>query len=850
MTPKKNWFKKNNPLLINLKSAASVAFNQSGAKAWRLAELSTTGFPVPEGWVITDAAFKKFCHFNEIMIESDQRPTEKMINQVLTGDLPPDLEEDIRRTLESLPYHHFAVRSSSAVEDNPDSSMAGQFITCLNVPRKNITAAVKKCWSSLFRASVQAYLRKKSSGGEYQMGVIIQRQIHPRYSGVIFTIDPIKNTADYLVIEWVKGLGEKLVSGKVNPNRLYIHRESPAVPAGIPAALADSVIKLCSYALKAEGFYHQPIDMEWCVDQTGLYILQARPVTTFSDRDRQIWSNVNMTENFPQPLTPFTWSMVENFYTSYIHNILRSFGWTNHRIQQHDTIITNMTGIQGGRIYYNLSNWYKLFSLFPFRKAFVQFLNTYIGQNVPIELTLDLFGRSHPSFSRRLVSAVSFCFRLLFFLLMNPYYLNYFEKKFYKQRKFWRHTAYSLLSLKLLSEELSDILEFVENNWRAPGIADLRVMIFSGTFEHLTKKWITDQPEKIISQLLSGIKLKSTEPSRIIWQLARLLKKDQTLQNQLISRQYQELEQNLSGESLQLFREFMEKFGSRCYHDCLIISPTFEERHDLFWNLVEQYQHTVGKKKYFTRRSSSDQGDKEYHSVVSRLSRIKKWIYLRLISQVKKSIALRERGRLLQSLLFGEFRQLILEIGKKLQDTNILCEADDIFFLNFQEINQLINGKFQFPQHIVRQINDRRETYQQQMAMEPPRFFLLKNGEYLTPETVLSLEMRDTNEMSGIGVSSGIITGISRVILDPTKDDPILPGEILITRTTDPGWTPLFLIAGGLILERGGLLSHGAIVAREFGIPAVVGVNNAIKIGTGKKISVDGTRGIIKIIED
>jgi phosphoenolpyruvate synthase/pyruvate phosphate dikinase len=190
MIREKIQFKKNYPLLINLNSATAVPFTQVGGKAWRLAQLRAAGFPVPEGWVITDTAFKKFCRFNEIMIEASQLEINKKVDQILSGELPLDMKNEINTNLEMISYNQFAVRSSSAAEDNPDSSMAGQFVTCLNVPRENIGKAVKKCWASLFGDAAQAYLRKRSSGCGYQMGVIIQKQIHPFYSGVIFTIDP------------------------------------------------------------------------------------------------------------------------------------------------------------------------------------------------------------------------------------------------------------------------------------------------------------------------------------------------------------------------------------------------------------------------------------------------------------------------------------------------------------------------------------------------------------------------------------------------------------------------------------------------------------------------------------
>jgi pyruvate,water dikinase len=283
----------------------------------------------------------------------------------------------------------------------------------------------------------------------------------------------------------------------------------------------------------------------------------------------------------------------------------------------------------------------------------------------------------------------------------------------------------------------------------------------------------------------------------------------------------------------------------------MIVSPTFEERHDLFWDLVRTYQAALGKEVCSMGRFSREEPAIILRQITQKLTLLKKVLYVKALRQAQQALALRERGRLLQSLLFGEFRHVALAAGKILKEKKYIDQIEDIFFLHAEELEKLINGKFQFPETIQIMVQKRKESLKRNQDFEPPAFFILKQGEYLIPDRQnISVEI-DSPDLRGVAVSKGSITGISRVIIDPTRDSPLQPGEILIARTTDPGWTPLFLIAGGLVMEKGSLLSHGAIVAREFGIPAVVGVNNATKIvGSGKKILLDGDRGIIKILED
>jgi len=838
--------------LYTLESAVNQPGAEVGYKALRLARMMQAGFPVPQGFVITDTAWCKFYTYNGIALSSTgNNSATATIKKILTGKFPPEMIKEIDETLSRCSIDRFAVRSSSVGEDSLGHSMAGQFTTCLNIPRDKVHPAVKKCWSSLYEAPVAAYQANRGSRADNRMGVILQRQIYPMYAGVLFSIDPVKNTTDYLVIEWIHGLGDKLVSGKVIPERIYVRRESAEVPANIPVVLAQAIKELYAYAIRAESLFNHPVDMEWCVDEAGLHILQARPVTTVLAADSCIWTNVNMTENFPRPLAPFCWSMVNRFYTSYMKNMLCLFGWHRSDLRKMQDVVGNFTGIQAGRIYYNLTNWYKILYLFPFGKWLVRFLNNYIGQHIPVGFNPPGRAGGFTKSIKRAWVKTLFWPRLLKAILETGHLMNHFERKFYRKRKEWRRRSYTGLNLHELQHAWADIFDFVDRHWIAPGIADIQVMIFTGLFDLLTERWLTEQTATITTRLLQGFVLKSTEPAKYILSIAQKIKSDDKLQNLLINKREKELEKLLPAVIKNQFAEFMELYGGRCYHDCMIVSPTFEERHDLFWDLVRSYQNIMKKEECPTGKLYAEDPDTALRLVIRELTWARKVLYSRVLRQAQKTLALRERGRLLQSLLFGEFRSIALAAGKILHENKYIAENEDIFFLHYDELEQFINGKFQFPETIAMMVRQRKESLIQNQNVEPPEFFVLKQGEYFFSDGPEISADIDCGNLQGIAVSRGSITGISRVIIDPAKDSPLQPGEILVARTTDPGWTPLFLIAGGLVLEKGSLLSHGAIVAREFGIPAVVGVNNATKIvGNGKKILVDGDRGIVKILEN
>ncbi|HAK59034.1 MAG TPA: hypothetical protein DCO77_01455, partial [Nitrospiraceae bacterium] len=402
--------------------------------------MALAGFPVPDAHVVTDEALKAFCAHNGIALDARHSDHEDVADRIRNGEFPPAVSKAIEHALDRLPAPTYAVRSSSVAEDGQDFSMAGQFETCLRVSKDDVPEMIKKCWASLFNPSVAAYSGRSATTVAKDMGVIVQTQIDSRYSGVLFSLDPLRKTTDSMVIEWVEGLGEKLVSGRVTPERITARRSSPVFPAQISVQLRGALEQLCTLTRQAEQLFGQPVDIEWCCDDAGLHLLQARPITALARDSHVIWSNVNMTENFPHPLTPLAWSVVERFYTYYVRSALRLFGWTGAELEQAKSIIGNLTGIHGGRIYYNLTNWYEMLHFFPIGPQLVRFLDNYIGQNVPLGFESST-GNHWAHRERRYFATSLFWLRLYRIVMTAQRHLDRFEMKFYAQRRQWRHIA-------------------------------------------------------------------------------------------------------------------------------------------------------------------------------------------------------------------------------------------------------------------------------------------------------------------------------------------------------------------------------------------------------------------------
>lgn len=818
-----------------------------GGKASKLAEMAQSDFPVPDGCAFTTDCFTLFCSHNNIPTMVNAAENAAQIQRIMTGEFPEILKNQLQVLQDGLPDGLYAVRSSSISEDGQEHSMAGQFDTFLLVEKKDIGEKLKGCWASMYNQAVTAYAEEEGIAFQPKMGVVVQRQIQPQYAGVAFTVDPRTRSGEYIVVEWVEGLGEKLVSGEVTPSVAYLKRTGGVIPDHVPEDLRPLIPDLIENALKAEEIFDCPQDVEWAVDG-DFFMLQARPITTLNSDEAVIWSNVNMAENFPKPLHPFTWSVVSTFYTYYMVNILRMMGWTEKNLKRVRHIVHNLTGIHGGRIYYNLSNWYEVLHFFPMGATFQKFLDNYIGQNIPFNYKGAPETKWVRDSWKNPLNRMAFWARLLALFVRGKHHVALFEKRFYEYRGRWRKGGYKSLGAVELFQKIDDLFRnFVDRYYYAQGVADIAVLIFPGLLKKLIKNWFSDHEDNAditYIKLLQGLDLKSTEPAEMIEDMAHDLKDHPELVKLLEADRFDELESRLPEKLSRDMNTFMHFFGSRCYNDCMLVSPTFEERHDLYWGLVKTYsgmaraQHAVSDKGYVK-------------ALCKKLPFFKRIVFKIVLNRAGWAIGLREQGRMIRSLLFGELRSITTELGKRLVSLGYIEDHEDVYYFTMDELDQLVYGKFQLTETIPEMITARKRELEKTFEMEIPECFVLEYGNYFEPMKRAEAVLGDQSLMVGSPVSRGKTTGVARVILDPVNDNRLQPGDILITSTTDPGWTPLFRIAGGLILERGGMLSHGAIVAREFGIPAVVGIENATRIiPDGRTLTLNGNNGEVKLHDE
>ncbi len=843
------------PFTLPLMAPACTAVQRVGAKAARLSEMGLKHFPIPDGFVVTTDAFDAFCRHNQLSQKIQAPAYDTDLEQaILNAPFPADVKAAIDTTLDNYAFEQFAVRSSAAAEDHATHSMAGQLDTFLCTPKARLYEKIKACWASMFGAAVTAYAHKKAFSPSLHMGVIIQEQIHPALAGVLFTMDPLTKSADHLVLEWVEGLGDKLVSGSVTPQRTTINRHATGAhpPNHLPPLLAQWLSELGILALKAEKLFDGPLDIEWCLTPSGPIMLQARPITGIRGDDQVLWTNVNMVENFPDTLTPFTWSIVNTFYIFYTKHMLKLFGWNEKRLFEARAIVDNLTGVHAGRIYYNLSNWYEAALFLPIGNRLKELLDNFIGQNVPFRFEASTANKWQSKGWRRPLQWVMFWIRLFTISCTAGYHIRQYENAFYRHRKRWRDCPYPHRPLPDLLAVLDTLFyDFVDRYYFNPAIVDLLSAIFPGGLKQLTRKWLSKKhghTELLSVQLLQGAELKSMQPAKMLQILAEEIAKRPRLQKLLGQKAYLELESCLPDELKSQLNDFLMKFGNRCYNDCTMATPTFEERHDLLWHLVEKYQRATPHSDTQDPHQPPKSGSA---NVLKELPFLRRRAFAWVLKQALRAISLRERSRIIRSLLFGEIRQIVLAIGLQLVVKGHLSKGEEVFYLQWNEIKDLVYGKYQFPETLSETIQLRKQALIKNNRKDPPGFFVLPRSTYFEcPPATRPCHPPNAQRLSGIAVSGGTVQATAKIITDPVNDNRLNPGDILVTRATDPGWTPLFQIVGGLVLEKGGMLSHGAIVAREFGIPAVAGVENATSIiQEGQTLIINGDLGEITLIE-
>ncbi|MBW4617528.1 MAG: phosphoenolpyruvate synthase [Desmonostoc vinosum HA7617-LM4] len=852
-----------------------------GGKGANLGELSKIEeIRVPDGFCISTEAFQRIIgetpsinelldQLSHLLVEDRDKIGElsSEIRRVIEGiAIPEDINEAIARLLSRLGEKNaYAVRSSATAEDLPTASFAGQQDTYLNmIGKAAILKHISKCWASLFTQRAVIYrLQNGFDHRKVHLSVMVQKMVFPQAAGILFTADPVTGNRKVVSIDASFGLGEAIVSGLVNAdsykvrNGMVIDKKISTKKLAIYAVkdggtksqeieperqnkqvlTGEQIVQLESIGRKIEAHFGCPQDIEWCLVDDAFYIVQSRPITTLypipeaNDRENHVYVSVGHQQMMTDAIKPLGLSLWQLTAARPMYKA-------------------------GGRLFVDVT--YELAS--PVRRGII----------------VDVLGKSDPLITDALMT-----------LLERGDFIKSLPDDQPEQSSSKSNTGRSPADFQTLKEYdpaiVGDLIERSEtsvrelkHNIQTKSGLELFDFILED-IEQLKKSLAAPQSFGVI---MTGINASSWINEKMMEWLGEKNAADtlsQSVSNNITSsmglalldvadaiRPYPEvieylqqvkddnfLDELIKFEGGQSARDaidvYLNKYGMRCAGEIDITRPRWSEKPmtlvPMILSHIKNFEPGAGDRKFEQGRQEALQKEQ---ALLERLKQLpdgeqKVEETKRMIGHYRNFIGYREYPKYGIVNRYFVYKKALLKEAEQLVQAGVIHEKEDICYLTFQELRKVVRTN-KLDYQIV---NKRKDEYKLCEKLTPPRV-ITSDGEIIAPE--YKRENLPAEAIVGLAVSSGVIEGRARVILN-MEDADLEDGDILVTFFTDPSWTPLFVSIKGLVTEVGGLMTHGAVIAREYGLPAVVGVENATKlIKDGQRIRVHGTEGYVEIL--
>lgn len=875
-----------NPLYASfLHSALDLA--QSGEKATNLSQMIQDGLPIPPGLVVHHRSFEYFLSSNHLQeqieelvaVVNHQDPedlvetAQKIKDLILAGKIPQPIIERIEQLKSSLPIGPYMVRSSAIGEDGEDSSFAGQLDSFQTEgDLDEIKENLKKCWASYYGDRVLFYQKEK--GVELKgMGVVIQYMIRPLYAGVLFSRSPMGLDPDEMLIEFCYGHAEKLVSGQINPGAIRMHKKIQDVTILHEPEQSIAGIKLLSgretwlqnlrqLAITLEKKMG-PCDIEWTVDQNQeLYLVQSRPITTESHGRWISWSNVNVNENYPRPITPVLYSIALQSFYHYFRDLGIGMGLTERRLLQYEWELKNIIGCHGSRMYYNMTSIHTCIGALPFGQKVSSYFNTFVGD--PNDQTKSTKKNDDRKLALQIYELARMIIVTAKTLFCIPSRVATLEKEVDRYLQSTRQHVDTQHLFEHLKNKFHGFLFIRFLRWKNASLADTLAMMSYGILGTFLNRYFKNAAE-LKNTLLQGIpNVVSSIPPEKIWELSHTIRKSNELTDlfkQDSSYIYERIINDITYSKFKTeFEYFLVHWGHRCSGELMLTEPNFQEDPISFIEILKGYidcdiespKVLIAKKTQERKKLLFKVSFQLFKSPLDFILWPFKLIFFHIVvALTAQGIRYRERVRLKQTMIYGAFRKTLLELNQYYKESGLFKDQDDIFFLTFREISELMTGSSQFQHGLHEIVTVRKNEFNRVSLYNPPDNFHLPEGMVYFPGCPIKVITNNDNDaLTGLPACGGTIRGRARILNSALEAKKLSRGDILVTKQTDPGWAPVFPLISGLVIERGGMLSHGAIVAREFGIPAIVGVKSAtVIIKDGQEITIYGDTGRIEVHE-
>ena len=873
----------------------------AGGKGANLGALLRAGLPVPPGFCVITTAYRTFVAENglESVISSAlenlsaedpgalEAASVRIQAAFAAGEMPDEISGAVLTSYRELGPSPLvdmavAVRSSATAEDLPDLSFAGQQDTYLNIlGAESLLEAVVHCWSSLWTARAIGYrARNQISHHEVALAVVVQQMVQSEVSGVLFTANPLTGKRSETVIDATLGLGEALVSGQVEPDHYVVESLGGKIlsktlgtkalsiqgqtgggtitlhnPAADRQALPDEqIVALTRIGQQAQAHFGSPQDMEWAWVNGRLYVVQSRPVTSLyplpaglKDEPIEVLLSFGVWQGMLDPYTPIG----QDVFSTLIVGMGRLFD-AEIKAQEQRVFLS-----AGERLFVNLTGLLKNPLGRTVATIFIGAIDPVSGE-ILAELLKDPRISAEENFSLwerlKLLRGIAPLIGNVLFNLLWP------ARGRARIEASIESTLAETKSECAAARNLSELIEAIEAPAsKIPGQMLPRLVggIAAGQAPYqilLRQATAVPGSAELLMELTRSLPYNvTTQMDLALWRASEAIRADAQAAAHFSATEIDSLvaefrEERLPATAQGAIRDFLITYGMRGVAEIDLGRPRWRENPAGLFQVLKSYLQidpAASPEAVFQRgaekaRQAQTQLEQAF---LQSPKKIPPLVVRMLLRRFRKLGGLRETPKFFIVRLLGIYREALLAAGQKLVETGRLAAAEDVLFLHLWELKALGDGESRDWKVLIA---ERRATYTRELRRRRIPRIMLSDGTvfYDIPTT------RDiANTLSGSPVSAGTVEGIVHVILDPHGAQ-LVPGEILVCPATDPAWTPLFLAAGGLVMEVGGMMTHGSVVAREYGIPAVVGVSQATtRLQTGQRVRVDGSGGLVTVLE-
>jgi pyruvate,water dikinase len=847
-------------------SNTGVAQNPNfGGKANQLLAVKDKGIAIPE-FVIIPADYLTS------LIPPDTVSIKEFIRTYQFSD---DFINTIFNSFEETNF--VAVRSSALNEDGKEKSFAGQYETKLFVTKETLSQAIVSVWLSAFSERVAAY-RKQNNISKSDMAIIVQRMIDADAAGVAFAVNPLTGNENETVINAVWGLGEGIVSGELNADLFLVENEkitrqiaekkwaiklnerrktgtekvALSELQSTTACLNElQILEVERLVKKLSAHFQVPQDIEFAYQNNRLYLLQTRTVTAIARQEQEpliIWDNSNIVESYPALTLPLTFSFIVKMYEAVYTQLSLILGVSAKTVAKNRDVYANMLGLLCGRVYYHLNNWHQSLSLLPGYKLNAEFMDNMMGVKEKFDTKVE--------HSKGKLAAYFSVFFALVKMLKKLFTLNRdriaFQTYFNNIMREYEAMNFDKMSLQELATHYHRFENTLVKKWKAPLVNDFFCMIYFGVLQKLVVNYQLDENGTLHNDLVSGAKdIISTEPITLTLSITKLILQSPEatalFKNSSPEKILSALPKNEYAQMNDAIKNYIQKWGDRCVGELKLETITYKQQPENYIKILQSYVRNNRNEPTQTKNQIRQQAEEKVKKKLKGKP-IKKIIFSYVLRKARYLVSNRENLRFERTRGFGMVRTMMIAIGKKFAKENRLQNERDIFYLTQNEIFESIkNGSASADLKALVEL--RKKEYTNYAAINLPE--RIKANGVITDFSVFqsNAETIEDTTLKGIGCCAGIVRGKVSVIHSPDEIDS-LNNTILVTASTDPGWVVLFPSASAIVVERGSLLSHSAIVSREMGIPCVVGVKNLLRIlKTGDTVEIDGAKGTVKMIE-